>query len=65
MRQSFRPAYVPPAKDSDRAIAQCTTFLASARSIDDVTVESLARQYRLSIKRAEYLLVVARQRRAI
>lgn len=64
MRPRYRPAYQPPAKDSPRAIAQATMFLCSARSIEGATVESLARQYRLSPKRAEYLLVLEQGRRA-
>jgi Mor family transcriptional regulator len=60
----FVPEYVPPTKDSDRAIAQATLFLCGARSIDGATVESLARQYRLSEKRAEGLLALEQNRRA-
>jgi Mor family transcriptional regulator len=62
--RSYRPEYVPPGRDSPRAIAQAQMFLSSARSIDGATVESLARQYRLSEKRAEYLLTIETQRRA-
>lgn len=63
---SFRRAfysYKPPAKDSARAVANATLFLTGARSIEGVTAEDLARRYTLSIKRAEYLLTLAVQRR--
>ena len=55
--------YTPPGKDTPRAVANATLFLAGARSLEHVTVDGLARQYRLSMKRAEYMLTVAQQRR--
>jgi hypothetical protein len=64
MRKAYRPEYTAPSRDSDRAIAQATLFLCGARSIDGVTAESLARQYRLSPQRAEYLLTLEQNRRA-
>lgn len=64
MTRSFaRFARKPPGKDSARAIAQATLFLVGARSLDAETVESIARRYSLSLKRAEYMLSVQRQRR--
>ena len=61
--RQYRPEYVAPARDSDRAIAQATLFLCGAGSIDGVTVDHLARQYRLSPKRAEYMLMIEQRRR--
>lgn len=59
----FGHSYKPPGKDSPRALAQATQFLVGARSLDDTTAEWLAHRYSLSLKRAEYLLTVAKQRR--
>ena len=53
-----------PAIDSPRAIANATTLLCGAVSIDQWTPESLARQFRLTIKRADYRLTIEKQRRA-
>ena len=64
MRPRVHRSYVPPGVDSPRAIAHAVTFLTSARSIEHVTADGLARQYRLKPKRAECLLVQERQRRA-
>ena len=64
MRPRYRPAYQPPAKDSPRAIANAQTLLCGAVSIDQWTPDSLAHQFRLSVKRAEYMLLVEKQRRA-
>jgi hypothetical protein len=61
--RQFRPEYTAPAKDSARAIAQATLCLCGARSIDGVTIDHLARQYRLSPKRAEYMLMIEQRRR--
>lgn len=55
--------YKPPAKDSAKAVASATLFLLGARSLDDVTPGDLAHRYHLSLKRAEYLLAIHRQRR--
>lgn len=62
--QRYRPEYKPPGIDSSRAIAQATSFLVGARCIDQVTVDGLARQYRLKAKTAEFMLLRERQRRA-
>jgi len=51
-----------PSKASSRASA--IMFLLNARSIEGVTAEGLARQYRLKLGEAEALLVSARERRA-
>jgi len=63
MRRGYRSDYTKPGCDSPRAIANATLFLLNARSLDHVTPESLARQCCLSMKRAEYMLMMARQRR--
>lgn len=63
MKPGYYDRYQLPGVDSDRARANAQLFLTGARSIDHVTVDSLARQYRLSAKTAEYMLTVARQRR--
>ncbi len=56
-------SYRLPALDSARAVSNATLFLAGARALDGVTAQSLAHQYRLSPKRAEYMLTMALQRR--
>ena len=58
-----RYARKPPAVDGQKSRAGAQLFLAGARSLDHITAESLARQYRLSPKIAEYMLTIARQRR--
>lgn len=58
-----RYARTVPAIDGTKARAGAQLFLSGARSLDHVTAESLARQYHLSPKLAEYMLVIARQRR--
>ena len=63
MRARYRPEYEMPAIDSQRAIANATMMLCGAVSIDQWTSESLARQFRLSSKRAEYMLMIERNRR--
>lgn len=63
-RRSFRPSYQMPGVDSPQAKASATLFLTNARTLDDWNPERLARQYRLSMKVAEYMLIVERQRRA-
>lgn len=55
--------YKPPAKDSPKAVASATLFLLGARSIDDVTPGDLAHRYHLSLKRAEYLILIHKDRR--
>ena len=45
------------------ARSQLTMLLANARSLDHLTVETLARSYRVKPKEIEYLLTVERQRR--
>lgn len=64
MRKRWASSYTPPGRDSDRARAQATLFLTSARSIDHVTADRLAADYRLSVKMATYLLTLEQQRRA-
>ena len=64
MRARYRPEYEMPAIDSPRAIANATTLLCGAVRIDQWTADSLARQFRLSVKRAEYMLTIEKQRRA-
>jgi hypothetical protein len=59
----FPSSYSPPSIDSPRAIAGATMFLTNARSLDNTSPEHLARQYALSMKRAEYMLGVERGRR--
>ena len=61
-RRSFRSTYRMPGIDSPQAKASATLFLTNARTLDDWSAERLARQYRLSLKVAEYLLVMALQR---
>lgn len=63
MRRHFH-AYAPPGKDSPRAVANAVMFLTSARDIGHISAEGFAHQYRLSLKRADYMLTVAKQRRA-
>lgn len=58
-----RYARTPPGIDSAKARAGAQLFLSGARSLEHVTAESLARQYRLSPKVAEYMLTIASQRR--
>lgn len=53
-----------PAIDSDQAIAGATMFLSGARSVDNLTPDTLAGIYRLSPRRAEYMLTIEKQRRA-
>lgn len=62
-RRQFH-GYSPPGKDSPRAIAQAVMFLTNARSIDHITVDGFARQYRLKPERAQGLLLSEQQRRA-
>lgn len=45
------------------ARSQLKMLLASARSLDIFTPESLARSYRVPIKEIEYELTIARQKR--
>ena len=45
------------------ARSQLTMLLANARSLDHLTVETLARSYRLKPKEIEYLLTIERQKR--
>jgi hypothetical protein len=49
-------SYTVPGTDSPRAKAQAILFLVSARSLDNVTAQSLAHQFRLKAKTAEELL---------
>jgi hypothetical protein len=63
MKPRYRPKYEVPAIDSPRAIANAQTLLCGAVSIDQWTPDSLAHQFRLSVKRAEYMLTVETQRR--
>ena len=56
-------SYKPPGKDSPKAVAAATLFLCGAVSIEHVTPEALAHRYHLSLKRAEYLITIHRQRR--
>jgi len=63
MKPAFT-AYKPPAIDSAKALANAKTFLCSAVSLKNTTADGLARQYRLSPKRAEYELTIAKQKRA-
>lgn len=58
-----RYSRTPPGIDSPKARAGAQLFLSGARTLDHVTVESLARQYGLSPKIADYMLTIARQRR--
>lgn len=51
-----------PSKVSQHAAM--LTYLATARSLDGVTAETLAHRHRVTVKVAEYELVMARQRRA-
>lgn len=61
----FGNDYRPPAKDSARAVAEATMLLcAPGVRLDDWTPERLAKRFSLSMKRAEYLLTLAAQRRA-
>lgn len=46
------------------ARAQFKAMLANARSLDNMTPESLVRSYRLSLKEIEYELTIAKQKRA-
>ena len=62
-RAPFHRGYVVPGVDSPRAIANAVLFLIGARSIEHVTADGLARQYRLKPKRAECLLIQERARR--
>lgn len=55
--------YTPPATDSPRAKAQAVLFLVGARSLDRVTVEWFAHQYRLKPATAADLLARAREQR--
>jgi len=63
-RRGHHFGYAPPGTDSPRAKASAQLFLTGARSLDHVTAEWLARSYHLKPKTAEYLLIIARQRRA-
>lgn len=64
MRPRHRPEYEMPGIDSARAIANAQMMLCGAVSVDQWTPERFARQFRLSAKRAEYMLTIERQRRA-
>ena len=61
--QQKRHGYTPPAVDSAKARAQAQLFLTGARSLAGVDAAYLARTYRLSLKTAEYMLTIAKQRR--
>lgn len=63
-RRGHFHGYQPPGVDSARARANATLFLCGAVSVEEVTTETLAHQYRLKPKTAEYLLIRERQRRA-
>jgi hypothetical protein len=58
-----RPSYRPPRKDSQRARAQAALFLTGARSIDHLTIETFASQYRLSTATAATMLQAEQARR--
>lgn len=60
-----KPSYSPPAVDSDVAIANARHFLftSTPTALAGVTVDQVAGRYRLSAKRAEYELTIARQQR--
>ena len=60
-----RPEYVVPAIDSPRAVAGAQLLLSGAVSVDQFAPEWLARQYGLSAKRADDMLIAEKQRRAI
>ncbi|SNT15785.1 hypothetical protein SAMN06295912_15010 [Sphingomonas laterariae] len=47
-----------------QALAQLKSLLTSARSIDQFTVDSLGRMFRVPPKQIEYELTIARQKRA-
>ncbi|API58082.1 hypothetical protein BSL82_01205 [Tardibacter chloracetimidivorans] len=55
--------YKPPAVDSAQAVANAQRLLSSAVHLRNITAVSLAKQYRLSLKRAEYMLQVEQGRR--
>jgi hypothetical protein len=62
-RRKFH-SYSPPGTDSPRAKANAVLFLVGARSLDNVTAQSLAHTYRLKPATAEQLLWQEVQRRA-
>lgn len=64
MTRRWNFARKPPAIDGPKARAQAVLFLTGARSLENVTPESLAASYRLSVKRAGELLELARRQRA-
>lgn len=45
------------------ARAQLKAMLANARSLDHLTIDQLARSYRVPLKEIEYELAIARQKR--
>jgi hypothetical protein len=55
-QRRYRPEYKPPAVDSPRALANATMFLVGTRTLEHLTADKLAHQYRLKPKTAEYLL---------
>lgn len=60
-----RRSYDPPARDSARAIANAQLLLTMAtdKAFAALTPEMLAHQFMLSVRRAEYLLTIAKQNR--
>lgn len=68
MRPRFqRHGYQPPARDSEQAKANATMLLfgATDAAFERITPESLAQDKCLSLKVAEYMLTIARQKRAV
>lgn len=61
----YRPEYVVPAIDSPRAVASAQMLLSGAVRVDKFAPDWLARQYHLSAKRADDMLIAEKQRRAM
>lgn len=64
MRRRQFGAPARPALDSAISIAGASMFLTGARTLDHVSASQLAGMYRLSVKRAECMLLVEQRRRA-
>lgn len=64
-RRFIPDSYQRPGRDSEAAKAQATMLLygATDAAFDRITPESLAQDKNLSLKVADYLLTVARQKR--
>lgn len=64
-RPRYLPEYTVPGIDSPRAIASAQMMLCGAACVDQWTPDRFARQFRLSERKAEFMLMAERTRRAM